>query len=112
MRTDSPDTVLRGSAPTSAQAAPRQRVALIRRQAGSETLLYDPASDEIHVLNATALAVWELCDGQHSAAQIAERLQTRFSDLPDGDASATVQEALALLEQRGLIVREIADLEV
>ena len=47
---------------------PKRKPDVICRAAGQETLLYDSATDSVHVLNATARMVWELCDGCHTAA--------------------------------------------
>ena len=34
------------------------------RPAGGENALYDPTSASVHMLNETALAIWDLCDGE------------------------------------------------
>jgi len=34
------------------------------RQADGENALYDPTSTSVHLLNDTALAIWNLCDGE------------------------------------------------
>ncbi len=42
---------------------PKQSAGVWMRQAGGENVVYDPASDSVHILNATATAIWTLCDG-------------------------------------------------
>ena len=34
------------------------------RRSADEVMLYDPVQDRIHMLNDTAAAIWDLCDGQ------------------------------------------------
>jgi len=34
------------------------------RQARQENAIYDPRGESVHLLNETALAIWQLCDGQ------------------------------------------------
>lgn len=58
---------------------PRRRADVVRRGTSDETLLYDPHADAVHVLNQTALAVWDLCDGNHTAGDIEAELRRRFT---------------------------------
>jgi hypothetical protein len=45
------------------------------RDVAGDVLVHDPAHDKVHVLNATAGLVLELCDGAHSPTQIAQSLR-------------------------------------
>jgi PqqD family protein of HPr-rel-A system len=47
-----------------------------------QCLLYHVASDRIHYLNPTAALVLELCDGHHTAGQIAALVQEAYG-LPE-----------------------------
>ncbi len=47
----------------------------------NELCLYDWQRLEVHALNPTAALVWQLCDGQTSPAQIAEKLQAELDTL-------------------------------
>ncbi len=87
----------------SIRAIPCQKPDIICKSAGLETLLYDPARDVVHILNPTALAVWDLCDGQHTPAQIAAELRARFATVEGQDVAGDVQAVLALLHREGLI---------
>lgn len=42
-----------------------------------EVLVYDVQRNKAHCLNSTAAAVWKLCDGRNSPAQIARRLSNQ-----------------------------------
>ncbi len=47
-----------------------------------QCLLYHADSDRIHYLNPTAALVFELCDGNHTAGQIATLMQEAYG-LPE-----------------------------
>lgn len=89
-----------------AQANPRRTDRLVSMPAGRETLLYDPTTDVVYILNATAGVVWHLCDSQHAPADIAASLYDGFS-FPESDSNvlADVQKVLEQLEVDGLISR-------
>jgi hypothetical protein len=40
--------------------------------------VFDPATDRVHYLNATAAIVFTLCDGRHSASEIASFVAESF----------------------------------
>lgn len=83
--------------------SPHRRDGLVRYDSAPETFLYDEGSDVVHVLNPTALAVWELCDGAHTPAQMARYLETHFAGVPAGAADEAVREALVVFGQKALI---------
>lgn len=85
------------------QARVQKRADVICKSARSETLLYDPVTDSVHVLNPTALTVWELCDGQHTPAEMEATLRARFSGAAERDVAGDVKAVLALFETEGLI---------
>ena len=103
MKSDSYDPVAPPPAPTGSEPAPCRKEELVRYAADRETFLYDRQADVVHVLNPTALAVWELCDGTHSPGQIAAHLAASFADAPAGATDEAVRETLAILEQKNLI---------
>ena len=88
---------------TQAPAKPRRRSDVVCQAAGDETLLYDPIGDTVHVLNSTALAVWELCDGLHTPAEIEAALRVRFTGTEGLDLSGDVQTTLARFQAEGLL---------
>jgi hypothetical protein len=87
-----------------AQQKPQRRTDVVCTPAGVETLLYDPASDSVHVLNPTAQAAWELCDGQHTPEEIEAELRLRFSVASGWDVAVDVASLLERLEAEGLLV--------
>lgn len=57
---------------------PKSRKDIIAKQLGGEMMLYDPRSDNVHVLNETSLFIWKHLDGNHSYHQIEEKLRKDF----------------------------------
>ena len=51
---------------------PQQKENVLARDLEDEMLLYDRSRKAVHVLNATAAAIWKLCDGRNSILEIAE----------------------------------------
>ena len=64
-------------------------------------VVYQPSSDRVHYLNATAAVVFELCTGEHTEADI-ERLVAEAWDLPDPPRD-DVRAALSLLRAEGVV---------
>jgi hypothetical protein len=58
---------------------------LVIRELDDETLIYDTRRDQAHCLNNAAARVWELCDGQTTAAQASRILQTELDPAIDSD---------------------------
>jgi hypothetical protein len=85
---------------------PRRRSDLTFQRAGQDTLLYDPVADAVHVLNPTAWAIWELCDGQYTPDEMAACLRTRFAPSLDYDVSADVAALLTTFAERCLLDRQ------
>jgi len=65
-------------------------------------VIYDTASERVHVLNSTAAYIWNLCDGSFTVKQIEceiQHLAGRDSwNIPD-----KVQEALKYFHEQGLL---------
>lgn len=81
---------------------PRRRDEVRIRRAGSETTAYDPSSSAIHLLNPSALAIWELCDGETTPYEIAEAV-SEVTGRPIDEVEAEVEQAVTALEELGLI---------
>jgi coenzyme PQQ synthesis protein D (PqqD) len=79
-----------------------------RRAAGLETsdvadgiVVYRPADDTMHHLNAVAAVVFELCDGR-TREDLASRLAWLFALTPD-ETTTAVDQAMTELTARNLI---------
>jgi hypothetical protein len=79
---------------------PLRAAGLLEYGVGGELILCAPDVEEVHFLNATAAAIWLLCDGHHAVPDIAAELAALFElDLPA--AESDVRETLAdLLKAR------------
>jgi len=73
---------------------PRRRPDVISQPAGPETILYDPVEDTIHVLNHTALKVWEFCDGSLTTRDIVAYFQAHYDNNSGHDISEDVSAIL------------------
>jgi hypothetical protein len=82
---------------------PMQREGLTIVSAGDETLIYDPPADKVHVLNPTALLIWQQCDGKHTPEEIADNLKSRFASVEDRDLLADVKVVLQEFIEANLI---------
>ena len=71
-------------------------------QLGGESLLYVAEAETAHALNASAMAIWELCDGTRTAEQIAEELG-RWLDRPAATLLEDVEHGLSQLASRKLV---------
>lgn len=65
------------------------------------TILYDPARQTVHQLNATAMLVWELIDGR-TVAEITTAVATVL-EVGSDQASGFVREALTSFVSRDLV---------
>lgn len=59
---------------------PKRRADVLLATLDDETLLFRPERMTALALNATATAIWQLCDGERTIAQIVERLQQAYPD--------------------------------
>jgi hypothetical protein len=74
---------------------PRQSAGLIECPVQDELLLYDPRSERVVALNLSARAIWALCNGRHSAADMAATLGECVGLRPDAlesDVGRTISE--------------------
>ena len=60
------------------QNRPIRKPSVVSKKLGDETVLYDQETRAIHVLNHTAILVWELCDGKHSPEDMEQSLRAEF----------------------------------
>jgi coenzyme PQQ synthesis protein D (PqqD) len=87
------------------QAFPTARSeGLVVESLGDELLVYDSERDRAHSLNAVAAAVWELCDGDRGACELAEAATARLGEPISEDA---VWRSLSQLDERRLVVGEL-----
>ncbi len=53
---------------------PRKRGDIVNGDVGDEIVIYDSGNDNVHHLNLLASVIWDLCDGSHTAKEIADEI--------------------------------------
>ena len=74
------------------------------RQVGTDLILYDLANKDLHVLNAAAAKVFQLCDGFHTLEEIARKLVESFDGVEYAQAYEDAKRTLVVLEAKHLVV--------
>lgn len=64
--------------------------------------VYVAEDDALHVLNETARAIWELCDGKTTAEEMG-RAVAEMTVMTTAESIAAIAGTLASLAERGLI---------
>lgn len=81
---------------------PRHRGALATEEVEEDLLLYDSDKDHVHLLNVSASAIFELCDGTRTAQEIAQEI-AKLVTPGDHDIGKDVGQTLGELREKGLI---------
>lgn len=76
---------------------------IVMRDMGDETVLYNPETKAIHVLNKTSSMVWEYCDGKHSLEMIENKIIDKFDVSNVPYIKDDIRETLNQFSQLGLI---------
>ncbi len=76
-------------------AVPHQRL-------DEETIVVDPRTREVHLLNETAARIWELLATPRSLDDLTGALVDEY-DAPAEEVRASVEETLAVLRDKGLL---------
>lgn len=88
--------------PTTAPSErPRARDDIVFRRVGEDWVLFDPATQRIHVLNLTAALVWSFCNGTYAVNEIEAEVREAFgSSVEDAGVEGAVRE----FRESGLLV--------
>ena len=81
---------------------PAMRDELVIGQVDDEVLVYDPVSDHTTVLNWSAAAVLELCDGERTVAEIIAAVG-RAVPAAAGDLGTEIEDTIRSLAANGLL---------
>jgi Coenzyme PQQ synthesis protein D (PqqD) len=82
----------------------KRRSDIRSRLVDGELVVLDREAGFIHQLNKTATYIWEQCDGQHTAAEIADRVCDVF-EVDEPTALKDVFEILTRLQNLDLVVK-------
>lgn len=83
-------------------ATPRKLGEAWVRREGDQVAVFDPISGRLLRLNDSAMALWELCDGWTTAAEMAEAL-SELTGLTDDESLREVTQTLEMLLDQQLI---------
>jgi hypothetical protein len=87
---------------TQALRLPIRRSDVLLHDEESRSVLLDPMEGVTHVLNPTARAVWELCDGATTMDEVVAAICQVFC-VPHGVALRDIATVLEQLEKSGLV---------
>ena len=82
---------------------PVRKSGITAKNIGDETLLCSAKEEAVHVLNPTATLIWELCDGQHTVADMEQAIRASFSVADEQDVGKDVQRTLDVFTSKGLL---------
>ncbi len=82
---------------------PIRKPDLLSEDLGEELLICEPEDRIIHVLNATARLLWELCDGHHTLADMENAVREKFRAPEEHDVGGDILQTLQELSARGLL---------
>ena len=85
-----------------ARARPRRRGQAWMQRDGSETAVFNPDTGVLHLMNASALAIWEMCDGETTPEEMAEAID-ELTGLGSEASVADVETALTRLMRASLV---------
>ncbi|MDY7077288.1 MAG: PqqD family protein [Chloroflexota bacterium] len=69
----------------------------------AETVLYDPKTDVLHILNPTARLIWELCDGEHTIEDMTAAIEAQYTGTEGKDILSEVQRTLDTFTTQDLL---------
>ena len=56
---------------------------VLREEDPDGALLFNPATNQVRVLNTTGLFIWKLMDGNHDLGSIVESIKEAFEEVPE-----------------------------
>ena len=81
---------------------PQVRDDVVFRKTGDDWLVYDPVTDDLHVLNLAAALVWSLCTGERTPDAIRDEVRDAFG-LEETPHDFDVSEILDEFQSTGLL---------
>ena len=83
---------------------PVRREDVIYRQLNeAEAILYDLETGCLHVLNSTAMLIWEACDGAHTPEDMVAAIKERYARTDNRDIAKDVRMTLDAFAAQGLL---------
>jgi hypothetical protein len=85
---------------------PCRKPGITSRTIGRETILSSGTDAGIHILNPTAKLIWDLCDGQHTLAEIEQAMRVSFAIPAHQSITEDIRQTLDELQRKGLLESE------
>jgi hypothetical protein len=85
------------------QTRPLARSDITVQVIGDEVMLYDSDNEKIHILNHSAYAIWQLCNGENSLVDMCEKLIAKYED-SNLDLVDDIQVTIDGFIQKGLLI--------
>lgn len=82
---------------------PTRRSDISVKDIGGEIFLHDNEGKAIHVLNSTAQLIWNLCDGQHTPAEMEMAIRERFAVPAGHDVMKDIDQTLKTFVAKGIL---------
>ena len=87
---------------TDIKSRPKQVGEVWVRRESDQAAIYDPAAGALHRLNPSALAIWELCDGETTIEEMAAAV-AELTSMQRSSAQHDVEAAIRKLAALGLV---------
>lgn len=84
------------------QRRPIRRADVWVRQSGGENAVIDPDDGSVHLMNQTAMAIWQLCDGETDTSEMIDAI-CQISGLHAEVVAEDVERILTDFEEAGLV---------
>jgi len=75
----------------------------LREEDEEGALLFNPDTNQVKVLNNTAICIWKLCNGQNNIQFFIETIKGEFDQVPDDLIAQHIQNYLDELMESGFI---------
>ncbi len=82
---------------------PKRKPGIVVKDIGGEVLLYSADEEAVHILNPTAQLLWELCDGEHTVADMEQAIRAKFAVPAKYDVAQDVRQTLSVFAEKGLL---------
>ncbi len=80
-------------------STPKAKEGVVALGADDDVVLYDPEDDRVHLLNITAAAIYELCDGENTVEEITRLASDEMLYSTPGLANDVIQLCTSLMEE-------------
>jgi PqqD family protein of HPr-rel-A system len=84
----------------------RRTATLPYQRMDEETIVVDPKTREVHLLNETGARIWELLEAARSVDDLCAALEDEYEGAPAGALRTEVEAFVADLDGKGLLASE------